>query len=113
MTGLVWILAAAFAAGWLLWRRVRAARLATAFLARGAVVVDVRTPAEFLQGHAPGALNMPLDRLASLAGRLDPSRPVLVCCASGARSARAARMLRERGLEAGNAGPWTRLVWKE
>lgn len=90
-------------------RRVHAIRRIQALRARGAVVVDVRTPMEFRGGHAEGALNLPMDQLADLAGKLDKSRPVLLCCASGARSASAARLLRKKGFEAFNAGPWTRL----
>ncbi len=34
-------------------------------LAKGAVIVDVRTPEEFRSGHLAGAINIPLDRLPS------------------------------------------------
>ena len=107
MPPLVWILLAATAA-FLLWRWRSGKRIAT-FRARGALILDVRTPREFAQGHAEGALNLPLDRIAQEAGRLDKRQPLLVCCASGARSAVAASQLRAEGFEALNAGPWTRL----
>lgn len=104
---MAWILLAAAAAS-LLWRW-RSFRRIAAFKARRAIIVDVRTPDEFRRGHAEGALNLPLDQLASGAARLERSLPLLVCCASGARSAVAARRLRAEGFEAINAGSWTRL----
>lgn len=90
-------------------RRVHSGRRIRAYRARGAVLVDVRTPDEFRGGHAGGTINMPLDKIDGLIGQLDKSRPVLICCASGARSAVAARMLRKKGFDIFNAGSWTRL----
>jgi rhodanese-related sulfurtransferase len=78
--------------------------------AAGAQVVDVRTRAEFASGHAAGSLNIPLDQLQSRLGELDRARPVLVCCASGSRSAAAASLLRSAGFpNVHNAGPWQRV----
>ncbi len=107
MSALVWLLAGAGAAS-LLWRW-RSARRIAGLRARGALIVDVRTPEEFRRGHAAGALTLPLDRLSLGSTKLDREQPILLCCASGARSALAARRLREQGFEAYNAGPWTRL----
>ena len=61
----------------------------------GAVLVDVRRPEEFAQGHLPGALNLDSSSLdfARRVAALDPSRPTYVYCRSGARSAKAARQL--------------------
>lgn len=63
-------------------------------------VVDVRTKLEFWLGHLPGAVNIPVDQLPggldALAG-LTPQSRILVYCASGARSAQAAAMLRHAG----------------
>ena len=60
----------------------------------GAVLLDVRTPEEYRDGHLPGAKNLPLDRLDTIA---EPSgSPLFVYCRSGARSAQArARLARE------------------
>lgn len=82
-----------------------------ALKAAGAQVVDVRTPAEFGQGHAPGSLNIPLDQLRLRIAEIDPAVPVIVCCASGGRSAQAKTLLEQAGYrEVHNAGPWTRLA---
>jgi rhodanese-related sulfurtransferase len=63
-----------------------------------AVLIDVREPAEFAAGHAAGARNVPL---ASLEGGknlpANKALPLVVVCASGARSARAASQLRKAG----------------
>lgn len=76
----------------------------------GATVVDVRTPQEFARGHAKGAVNIPLDRLAKDVKRIKGKGAVITCCASGMRSASAAAQLRSMGFtEVYNAGPWTRL----
>lgn len=68
-------------------------------MAAGAALVDVRSPSEHAGGHLPGSLNIPVDRLpAGLDAKVVPKdRPVLVYCASGMRSARAAGLLRQAG----------------
>jgi rhodanese-related sulfurtransferase len=77
-------------------------------LARGAAVVDVRGPAEFAAGARPGSVNIPLSELPARLGELDRSKPVVLCCASGTRSALAAGILKSAGFgEVVNAGPWT------
>jgi rhodanese-related sulfurtransferase len=62
-----------------------------------AVVVDVREPAEFNAGHLPNARNIPLKDLDKRSGDLPAGKPVIVVCASGQRSARAAATLRKTG----------------
>lgn len=79
--------------------------------AKGALIVDVRTPAEFAQAAAPGSLNIPLDQLPQRMGELDPAKPIILCCASGSRSAYAQRFLQQAGYaEVHNAGPWQRVL---
>ncbi|MFI5345504.1 MAG: rhodanese-like domain-containing protein [Elusimicrobiota bacterium] len=108
-----WLIPAAVAAffGWrfLKFRAVKA-RLPE-LLGRGAVVVDVRGPVEFAASARPGSLNIPLGELERRISELDASKPVIVCCASGTRSAVAASLLARRGFkEVVNAGPWTNTV---
>jgi len=64
-----------------------------------AMVLDVRTPEEFAQGHVPGARNLPVQELAQRFTELgaDKHVDIIVYCRSGARSALAARMLVEQG----------------
>lgn len=64
--------------------------------AAGAVaLIDVRTPAEYREVHAEGAVLMPLDQLDPKA--LDATKPVYLICEAGTRAARAAEKLRAAG----------------
>lgn len=63
-----------------------------------AVLLDVRTPPEYQSGHIEGSLNLPLDRLEGVMARFpDLETPLYVYCRSGARSAKAAALLRQMG----------------
>jgi rhodanese-related sulfurtransferase/DNA-binding MarR family transcriptional regulator len=43
-------------------------------------VIDVRPPEEYAQGHIPGAVNIPLDRLESRLGELAPEHEIVAYC---------------------------------
>ncbi|PRY24262.1 rhodanese-related sulfurtransferase [Aliiruegeria haliotis] len=70
-----------------------------------AVLIDVREPAEFAQSRADGAVNIPVSQLswmgdpssADSAVALTTGKPVILYCASGARSGMAGKLLRKRG----------------
>lgn len=66
-------------------------------LKNGAVVVDVRTPEEFQDEHFPGAINIPVDRILVRKNEIPMDKPVILYCASGARSAYAAHLLKAEG----------------
>jgi len=71
----------------------------------GALLLDVRTPDEYGGGHVNGAKNIPVDQLPVRLGEVGPTtRPVVVYCRSGARSARAAGVLRAAGYEVVDIG---------
>jgi phage shock protein E len=55
----------------------------------GTVLIDVRTPAEFAEGHLEGAINIPVElpTFAAQVAELDPDLEYLVYCRSGRRSA--------------------------
>ncbi|QEL63973.1 hypothetical protein OTERR_04970 [Oryzomicrobium terrae] len=79
-----------------------------------AIVLDVRDPAEFAQGHIPNARNIPVDKLAERLGELDKfkERTVVAVCASGVRSGKACGELKKAGFAkvvnlAGGIGAWT------
>jgi phage shock protein E len=74
-------------------------------LKAGATILDVRSEAEFRGGTYRGAINVPLQILSSKLDRIPRDRPVVVFCASGSRSAMAARLLRKAGYaDVSNAG---------
>ena len=87
------------------------AQKACRYLDEGALVVDVRNPEEFSQGHVPGAINIPLSRLPeSLGARVsDKTQVLLLHCLGGGRSALAKRLLRANGYaRAYNLGSYRR-----
>ncbi len=55
-------------------------------LDRGATLIDVREPGEYVDGHVPGARLVPMGQLPSRLGELDRSARLYVVCASGGRS---------------------------
>jgi rhodanese-related sulfurtransferase len=76
-------------------------------MARGQAVhlVDVRTPAEYADGHIEGALSLPLDQVdaqrieATLDAEAGEKVPVYLICASGTRAEQAAARLRAQGMQ--------------
>ena len=66
-----------------------------------ALLVDVRNPSEYDGGHIPGSINFALSRILQEAeGEFtDKSQPLYIYCQSGARSARAGKLLDLMGYE--------------
>lgn len=71
----------------------------------GAMVVDVRTVAEFNSGHVDGSINIPMSSLLSNMERMRGKEIILVC-RSGIRSQNAKGILKSNGIHAHNAGAW-------
>ena len=70
-----------------------------------AMIIDVRNASEFKAGHYPGAVNIPVDKIAKSTGRLgDKASAKIVYCESGARARQAARMLRAMGFSSVHIG---------
>jgi rhodanese-related sulfurtransferase len=103
----------AVVASYFAWRVINSflvRRRLPSLLEEGAQLVDVRGRGEFAAGHAANSINIPLPEIGERAGDLDRSRPVIVCCASGTRSAMAAHRLRRLGFDrVVNAGSWRSL----
>lgn len=75
---------------------------AQALVRAGALILDVRSAAERRAVFIPGSTHLPLDELPAKMGQL-PTHSAIICqCASGARSAQAARLLSRAGLDARN-----------
>ena len=74
----------------------------------GALILDVRSKAEFAGGHIKGAVNIPVDTLRTNLGKLkDKNKPIITCCASGMRSASAKSILASNGYtQVYNGGGW-------
>ncbi len=80
---------------------------------QGPVLLDVRSPEEFQQGHVPGALHLPIDQLPDRIDELQPfrTRGVIAYCEHGRRATRALDLLAEKGftnlrLLRGNMKAW-------
>jgi rhodanese-related sulfurtransferase len=65
----------------------------------GAVLVDVREDVEWRKGHAEGARHIPLRQLPDHLDELPRNAPLYLICATGNRSANAARYLKQAGFE--------------
>lgn len=82
-------------------------------LAKGAIILDVRTQAEWDRGHIKNAKHIPLDDLRNHVDELKAlNKPIITCCASGVRSAKAAEFLNLNNIIATNGGGWLRLESK-
>ena len=104
------VTAVVFATGWLLMSGVESSASGVVHIGpvgfmealkgdSAAILVDVRTPQEFAEGHLPGAVNVELDRLPDLAPGLLPDKNahLLVYCRSGNRSGFAVSILDQMG----------------
>jgi len=78
-----------------------------AYIDKNAIVLDVRTDAEYNEGHVENSLHIVLDTLEEEIEELKAlNKPIITCCRSGARSERAKDILVEHGIDAINGGPW-------
>lgn len=67
-------------------------------VAKGAFLVDVRTPAEFAAGSVEGAVNIPLDEVESRVNEFKGKPSVILFCRSGNRSGQAQAILEANGI---------------
>ena len=65
----------------------------------GAVLIDVRTPAEVAEGMAPGAINIPLQEIEQRLSEFPKDKDLLIYCRSGKRSMAASNFLIENGYD--------------
>lgn len=75
-------------------RQVSVVEASTAVKAENVQFVDVRTVEEYNGGHAPRAVNIPLDGFEKELAKLDKEKPVYLICQTGRRSQKAAEMLK-------------------
>jgi phage shock protein E len=83
-------------------------------LSEGAIILDVRSPGEFVTGHIKGSINIPVNKLSeNLAKLKSKNKPIITCCASGMRSASAKGILESNGYtKVINGGSWQSLEGK-
>ncbi len=74
----------------------------------GAVIIDVRTKGEYAGGHIKGSTNIPVNQLNANLGKFkNKEKAIITCCASGARSGAAKRLLISNGYtNVHNGGSW-------
>ncbi len=101
------LIALAFVVLWWVKRPDISSQEAHELVKGGARLIDVRSPGEFNSGHIDGARNIPVGEIGSRTAELGPAdRPIVLYCASGARSAMAARSLKAAGFKkVRNLGP--------
>lgn len=80
----------------------------------GAIILDVRTKAEYQAGHINGSVNIPVDALRNNLNKLkNKDLAIITCCASGMRSAAAKNILTASGYKmVYNGGSWSGLMRK-
>ena len=68
-------------------------------LTTNTIIIDVRTPAEFAEGHVEGAINLDLEsgQFEAELPNLDPAQPYIVYCRSGRRSGVAVEIMKASG----------------
>jgi len=88
---------------------------AAALQRSGALLLDVREPEEYAQGHAPGSTLIPLGQLQSRLRELDAfkDRRIAIICRSGRRSALALQMLERSGYSAAANVEGGMIAWKK
>ncbi|MEZ2122729.1 MULTISPECIES: rhodanese-like domain-containing protein [unclassified Corynebacterium] len=67
-----------------------------------AQLIDVRETTEFAEGHAVGAVNIPMSEIVGRLDELDQDRELYIICLSGGRSAQVCEYLGHRGVDAIN-----------
>jgi rhodanese-related sulfurtransferase len=76
-------------------------------ISKGAFLVDVRTPAEFSEGHVNGSVNIPLDQVQNQLAKFKNKENIVVFCRSGNRSSQAKSILEQNGFtNVTNGGTW-------
>jgi rhodanese-related sulfurtransferase len=71
------------------------------------VIIDVRSPMEFMGGHVAGSVNIPLQEIPARVEEIRAmAQPIVLCCASGNRSGQATLFLSRQGIACENGGSW-------
>lgn len=77
------------------------------YLNKGAVILDVRTDAEWNEGHTASAKHIVLNLIPLEIEQIKSwQKPIITVCRSGGRSGQAAQFLQQNGVDVINGGPW-------
>ena len=81
-----------------------------ALILKGAIIIDVRSPQEFDNGHIKGSKNIPVNIIQREVNSIKKmGKPIITVCQSGGRSGMAKSMLKNNGIEVYNGGAWFKL----
>jgi len=82
-------------------------------LRRGAVIIDIRTAAEFDRGKVHDSINIPIDRInINLKRIVQMNKPIIICSNSDSENERVIDVLKANGVkEIYNGGTWTK-IWR-
>jgi len=76
-------------------------------IADGGIIVDVRTPQEYNDGHVTGSLNIPVNQIEARVSMLKKKeKTIILCCKSGGRAGQAKSILERNGIKCINGGSW-------
>ena len=79
-------------------------------IANGAVILDVRTQAEYETGHIKNSVNIVMSHLRTDSIPFDTNQVIITCCSHGLRSIKAVELLKSRGFKnVYNGGAWSDL----
>ena len=77
------------------------------YLEKGAIVLDVRTQAEWDEGHVEGSKHIVLTLIPAKVEEVKAlDKPIIAVCRSGGRSEQATNFLAQHGIDVINGGPW-------
>jgi len=83
------------------------------YIDNGAIILDVRTQREWDAGHIENSIHIPLNELNNRVNEVKKiNKPLIICCASGVRSAKAAKFLNLKNIDAINGGGWVNIKAK-
>ncbi|EDM38924.1 rhodanese-like domain protein [Pedobacter sp. BAL39] len=93
--------------GYRIYRFVNLDKGLDAKIAKGAVILDVRTPGEYNTGHIAGSINISLGTIRDRYKELDPEKIYITTCSHGLRSVKVEKILKDLGFRhVYNGGAW-------
>ena len=80
------------------------------YVDKGAIILDVRTIEEYIEGHIEGSKNIALQVINDNIEEIKKwDKPIIACCRSGMRSSQATSILKQNNIDCINGGGWSSL----